>query len=78
MITLMINRIVMSKSVPPRVGPAGPILAEKFAKIGPPGPLLLPKWVRPDQFWQPKLVLLYQFWSPCKNKFTTIAIASYS
>ena len=27
---------VTPKSVPPKVGPAGPILAEKFAKIGPP------------------------------------------
>ena len=51
---------VTPKSVPPKVGPAGPILAEKFAKIGPPGPLLLPKSVRPDQFWQPKLVPLCQ------------------
>ena len=45
----------MSELVPPRIGPAGPIFAENFAKIGPPGPLLLPKSVWPDQFWQPKL-----------------------
>ena len=43
---------VMPKSVPPKVGPAGAILAENFAKIGPPGPLLLPKLVRPDRFWR--------------------------
>ena len=32
-----------AKISPPKVGSAGPILAEKFAKIGPPRPLLLPK-----------------------------------
>ena len=37
------GRPVTPKSVPPKIGPAGPILAENFAKIGPPGPLLLPK-----------------------------------
>ena len=39
---------VTPKSVPPKIGPAGLILAEKSAKTGPPGPLLLPKLVRPD------------------------------
>ena len=34
---------VTPKSVPPKVGPAGRILAEKFAKIGPPGPILAAK-----------------------------------
>ena len=52
---------VTPKSVPPKIGPAIPILAEKFAKIGPPRSLLLPKVVRPDQFWQPKVVPLCQF-----------------
>ena len=47
-----------------KIGLAGPILAENFAKIGPPGPLLLPKSVRPDQFWQPKLVPLANFGPP--------------
>ena len=54
-------RPVTPKSVPPKIGPAGPILAKKPAKSGPPGPLLLPKSVRPDQFWQPKLVPLANF-----------------
>ena len=45
------SRLVTPKSVPPKIGPAGPILAENFAKISPPGPLLLPKSVQPDQFW---------------------------
>ena len=31
---------VTPKSVPPKIGPAGPILAEKLV---PPGPFLLPK-----------------------------------
>ena len=53
---------VTPKSVPPKIGPAGPILAEKPAKTGPPGPLLLPKSVRPDRFWLPKLV------PPCQNQ----------
>ena len=39
-----------------KIGPAGLILAEKPAKTGPPGPLLLPKFVRPDRFWLPKMV----------------------
>ena len=34
----------MQKLFPPKIGLAGPILAEKFAKIGPSGPLLLPDW----------------------------------
>ena len=33
----------MPKSVPPKIGPAGLILAEKPAKIGPPGPLFAAK-----------------------------------
>ena len=36
--------LVTPKSVPPKIGPAGLILAEKPAKTDPPGPLLLPKW----------------------------------
>ena len=59
----------MPKSVPPKIGPAGPISAEKFAKIGPPGPLLLPKSVRPDQFWHPPLPILVP---PVKYKSETI------
>ena len=61
---MLVYWIVTPKSVPPKVGPAGPILAKKPAKSGPPGPLLLPKSVRSDQFWQPKLVRPCQFWSP--------------
>ena len=34
---------VMPKSVPPKVGLAGPILAENFAIIGPAGPILAAK-----------------------------------
>jgi len=48
--------LVTPKSVPPKIGPAGLILAEKPAKTGPPDQFLPPKSVRPDQFWQPKLV----------------------
>ena len=33
------------------------------------------KSVRPDQFWQPKLVPLANFGPPYKNKFATIYIA---
>ena len=55
---------VTPKSVPPKIGPAGPILAKKPAKSGPPDHFLLPKSVRLDQFWQPKLVPLCQFRSP--------------
>ena len=41
---------VTPKLVPPKIGPAGLILAKKFAIIGPYGPRLLPKSVQPDQF----------------------------
>ena len=51
----------MPKSVPPKIGLAGPILAEKFSKSGPAGPILLPKSVQLDQFWQPKLVPFANF-----------------
>ena len=55
---------VTPKSVPPKIGPAGLILAEKSVKTGPPGPLLLPKLVRPDRFWLPKVVPSCQNQSP--------------
>ena len=54
----------MPKSVPHKVGPAEPILAKKPSKSSPPVPLLLPKSVRPDQFWQPKLVPFASFGPP--------------
>jgi len=38
---------VTPKSVPPKIGPARPILAEKPAKTGPPDQFLLPKLVPP-------------------------------
>ena len=47
------GRTVTPKSVPPKIGPAGPILAEKPAKTGLPGPLLLPKSVPPCQNQSP-------------------------
>ena len=53
----------------PKIGPAGPILAEKPAKTGPPEPLLLPKLVRPDQFWLPKMVPSCQNQSPMGDQF---------
>ena len=59
---MVLDGPVTPKSVPPKIGPAGPILAEKPAKTVPPGPLLLPKLVRPDQFWLPKSV------PPCQNQ----------
>ena len=48
---------LIHRSVPPKIanGPTGLILVEKPAKTGPPGSLLLPKLVRPDQFWLPKM-----------------------
>ena len=52
---------VTPKSVPAKIGPAGPILAEKFANSGPAGPILAAK-TGP----------LCQFWSPVKCKFATI------
>ena len=63
------HRPVTPKSVPPKIGPAGLILAEKSAKTGPPGPLLLPKLVRPDRFWLPKMVPSCQNQSPMGDRF---------
>ena len=60
-----------TKIGPPKIGPAGPILAENIAKIGPPGPLVLPKLVWLDQFWQSKLVPFF-ICPPVNCKFTTI------
>ena len=54
---------------PPKIGPAGLILAGKPAKIGPPGPLLLPKLIRPDLFWLPKMVPSCQNQSPMGDRF---------
>ena len=74
----------MPKSVPPKIGPAGLILAEKPpAKIGPPGPLLLPKMVPSgrnqspmgDRFWQK---IIYQNWSPSKwNSYSCAYMATW-
>ena len=60
---------VTPKSVPPKIGPAGLILAEKPAKTGPPGPLLLPKLVRLDRFCLPKMVPSCQNQSPMGERF---------
>ena len=48
-----------------KIGPDGPIVAEKFANFL--------KVIRPDQFWQPKLVPFANFGSPVKFKFETIS-----
>ena len=59
----------MPKSVPPKIGLARLILTEKPAKTGPPGPLLLPKLVRPDRFWLPKMIPSCQNQSPMGDQF---------
>ena len=64
-----VERPVTPKSFPPKIGPAGLILAEKPAKTGPPGPLLLPKLVWPDRFWLPKMVPFCQNQSPMGDRF---------
>ena len=61
--------IVTPKLVPPKIGLAGLILAEKPAKIGPSGPLLLPKLVQPDRFWLPKMAPSCQNQSPKGDQF---------
>ena len=64
-----ISQFVLShhaKSVPPKIGPARPILVEKSWF---PRPLLLPKVVRLDQFWLPKLVPSCQNQSPMGDQF---------
>ena len=63
------GRPVTPKSVPPKIGPAGLILAGKSAKTGPNGPLLLPNLVRPDRFWLPKMVPSCQNQSPMGDRF---------
>jgi len=50
---------VTPKSVPPKIGPAGPILAEKPAKIGPAGPILAAKIGPPLPKSVPPLKWLY-------------------
>ena len=54
-----------AKIGPPKVGPAGPILAEKFAKIGPPDHFCCQNRSGRTNFASPaKLVPLCHFYSP--------------